>query len=375
MAKNPIDDSEEFEWAELDDKLKDLVADLKNVSDDAEYEQHSTAPFSISSYGADYTVDSLVKRLKSETFFVPDFQRLYVWNIKLASRFIESLLMGLPVPGIFVFRQADTSKHLIIDGQQRLKTLQFFYEGIFGNKKFRLVDVRRPWLNKSYSELTESDRLRLDDSVIHTTVFRQELPTNNDQSIYEVFERINTGGSKLSDQEIRVCVNFGSFTNLLRNLNTNSDWRSVYGPQSVRLKDEELILRFLALYERHNFYSRPLRDFLNNYLADYRDLPDDSDDRFTKLFSITIRLVREALGESAFRPERSLNTAVLDAVMVGLGKRLETGVPIDRGQVKVAYEELITSSDFRDAYSRSTADEEKVKRRIELATRAFASVE
>jgi hypothetical protein len=93
-------------------EILEEAEDLKNVTDDAEGEDHLTKPFTISSYGADYTVDSLVKRFDTGSFFVPPFQRSLVWNVKQASRFIESLLMGLPVPGIFVFREAHTTRLL-----------------------------------------------------------------------------------------------------------------------------------------------------------------------------------------------------------------------------------------------------------------------
>ena len=355
-------------------KSAELLTDIRNVADEAEGEEHSTVQFSISSYGADYTVDSLVKRLNSEAFFVPDFQRLYVWNVKQASRFIESLLMGLPVPGIFVFRQTDSSRHLIIDGQQRLKTLEFFYAGTFNNKPFVLQDVREPWLNKSYKELTDDDRQKLDDSVIHTTVFRQEQPIKNDKSIYEVFERINTGGSKLSDQEIRVCVNFGGFSKFIRELNTNADWRSIYGPKSVRLKDEELVLRFLTFKERSIAYTRPLRDFLNNFMEDNAGIDEATASRFSYMFSVTVKTIWNAIGKPAFRPERTLNTAVFDSVMVGVSRRLEYGPIKDLPGLKIAYEKLLLDTNFQEAYIRSTADEEKVRNRIELATAAFSKL-
>ena len=94
--------------------------------------------YSITSYGADYPVDSLVSRLDKDVVAVPTFQRKYVWNERQASRFIESLLLGLRVPGIFLSKEPDTGKLLIIDGQQRLRTLQAFYSGILRGKAFEL---------------------------------------------------------------------------------------------------------------------------------------------------------------------------------------------------------------------------------------------
>ncbi len=348
--------------------------DLKNVEDDAELEDHGTRPFTISSYGADYTVDSLVKRVETRSFFVPPFQRSLVWNTKQASRFVESLLMGLPVPGIFVFREAETNRHLIVDGQQRLQTLHSYYTGVFRGEEFRLLDVRKPWLGKTYKELDSHDKLRLDDSIIHTTIFRQEEPEENTDSIYEVFERINSGGIKLSDQEIRVAVNFGPFTELLRVLNDNAKWREVYGTKSVRLKDQELILRFLALTFDFENYSRPMRVFLNRFTENHKAPPQATARLFSSRFGNAIEFISDTLGRRSFRPERSLNTAVFDATMVGVSERLQAGAIVDIGAFTATYDKLLATQEFRDAYTRSTADEDKVRLRIELAKSAFAKV-
>jgi uncharacterized protein with ParB-like and HNH nuclease domain len=86
-------------------------------------EEHIDFVYTITSYGADYPVDALVQRLKSGDIFIPQFQRAYVWSYKEACRFIESLLLGLPVPGIFVAKESETGKLLVIDGHQRLKIL------------------------------------------------------------------------------------------------------------------------------------------------------------------------------------------------------------------------------------------------------------
>ena len=102
--------------------------------------------------------------------------------------------MGLPVPGIFLYKEAETNKHFVIDGQQRLKSLQAFYSGLLGDKKFRLTGVREPWAGKSYEELDPSDQLKLDDLIVHATIFRQDQPADVLDSIYFVFERINSGG-------------------------------------------------------------------------------------------------------------------------------------------------------------------------------------
>jgi uncharacterized protein with ParB-like and HNH nuclease domain len=186
--------------SEVEDEYKlDLDEDVLDESDE---EVLANTSFAITSYGADYTVDSVVSRVRSEAFYVPKFQRKFVWSQRHASRFIESLLMGLPVPGIFLYKEALTNKHLVVDGQQRLRTLQYFYEGTFLEKKFRLVGVQSDWEGKTYEELSSAEQLKLADSIVHATIFQQDDPKDNQKSLYFVFERINSGGIRLSPQEI-----------------------------------------------------------------------------------------------------------------------------------------------------------------------------
>ena len=148
---------------EIEDEYK-LALEAADVEDEALLEQPGDIKFAITSYGADYTVDTLIRRLKSQAFYVPQFQRRFVWSQRHASRFLKSLLMGLPVPGIFLYKEPKTNRHLVVDGQQRLRTLQYFYDGVFEEKKFRLTGVRDEWNGKSYEELSPSDKLKLDDS-------------------------------------------------------------------------------------------------------------------------------------------------------------------------------------------------------------------
>lgn len=176
------------------------IALAEGVQDEALLETAGPRKFSITSYGADYTVDSLVKRMRAQAFTIPHFQRRFVWSQKHASRFIESLLMGLPIPSIFLYKEIETNKHLVIDGQQRLRTLQSFYDGTFEEKRFRLVGVRDPWNGRTYSELDPSDQLKIDDAIVHATIFSQDQPQDVLDSIYFVFERINSGGIRLSPQ-------------------------------------------------------------------------------------------------------------------------------------------------------------------------------
>ena len=344
----------------------------EGVEDESLLESPGARKFNISSYGADYTVDSLVKRMKAGSFKIPTFQRQFVWTLSHASKFIESLLMGLPVPGIFLYKEADTNEHLVIDGQQRLKTLQAFYDGILNEKKFRLRGVREPWDGKSYIDLDSSDALKLDDSVVHATIFKQDSPNDVLDSIYFVFERINSGGIRLSPQEIRNCISLGPFIDMVKELNAFENWRSVYGSVSARAKDEELIVRFFAFYENGETYSRPMNKFLNDYSSKGNKKTSKELEDLKVIFQNTITITEKCFNGTAFRLARTLNAAIFDAVMVGIAKRMiGNRKKIDLTLLEKKYDALLKTEKFLLACTRSTADEENVRTRLALATRAF----
>jgi hypothetical protein len=359
---------------EIEDEY-DLSLD-SDVLDESLLEGPSNTTFTITSYGADYTVDTLINRMKSEAFYVPTFQRNFVWSKRHASRFIESLLMGLPVPGIFLYKETPSNRHLVVDGQQRLKTLQSFYSGLFKESSFRLIGVRDEWEGKTYSELSASDRLKLDDSVVHATIFQQDEPKDNQKSLYFVFERINSGGIRLSPQEIRNCINDGPLLHMIRLLNEDKSWRKIFGEKTnARLKDQELILRFLAMMERADQYARPMSDFLNEFTSDFSS-PDQNKLRsMADLFSETIKVCYEAMGTAAFRPSGVLNAAVFEAVTVGIGTRIRTSnMVVNLSDINMVYLELLANTRFMRACDRATSDEESVKTRQSLAIDAFKDV-
>lgn len=353
-------------------------------------EEEATTPyrFTVTSYGADYPVDGLVKRLEAGDIAIPTFdpeiepavdvegfQRQFVWTKPQCDRFIESLLLGLPVPGIFLVRQAD-GRQLVLDGQQRLRTLATFYRGILRGREFRLENVQDRYKKLTYAELPIEDRRRLDDSIIHATIVRQEEPSDDQTSVYLVFERLNTGGTTLHPQEIRVALYRGPLVRLLRTLNDNTDWRTLYGNKSNRLKDQELILRFFALRFWRDNYERPMKDFLNRYTAANRNLQTQDETTLRQTFEQAIKVIREALGQKAFRLKTAINAAILDAVMVGVSTRIQTSGPItDPASLKTAYESLLTNDSFLTAIGRATADEEYVRTRISLAVDAMSFVQ
>jgi len=326
--------------------------------------------YSITSYGTDFDVEGLVRRIERGDIYIPPFQRRFVWNQRQASRFVESLLLGLPVPGIFLSRDGE-SKLLVIDGQQRLWSLLFFYRGVFepAKRQFALMTGLKSRFNgQTYGKLDPEDKRRLNDSIIHATVIRQNEPDDGHSSVYFVFERLNTGGTLLQPQEIRAALYHGPFNDLLHKLNMNRDWRSLFGREHSRRRDQELILRFLALYFRSERYQKPMKEFLNNFMGANRYLKCHSEAEISSSFEKTVRVINESVGSDAFKPKRTLNAAILDSVMVGVARNMDR---INPSRLPEQYRRLLSNPEYQQVTETATTDDENLRRRLSLATAAF----
>jgi len=166
--------------------------------------------FKISSWGADLSFRELIQRYLDNELVKPELQRKYVWDKTEASRFIDSLLLGLPVPSIFLAKMED-EKLLIIDGYQRIMTVFDYVRGIFGGdgKVFKLSrseKINATWRGRAFTELSDTQQRKIRNTTIHAIIFLQQHPTGDDTSLYQVFERINTSGRTLMPQEIRKSI-------------------------------------------------------------------------------------------------------------------------------------------------------------------------
>ncbi len=369
---------------EIQENLIELQGNLdQQVVEDSSAEDHQVplVQYDINSYGADYDVEGLVKRLDRGDIVIPPFQRNFVWTQKEASRFIESLLLGLPVPGIFLVRESESNKLLVIDGQQRLKTLQFFYNGFFNPKDedqkkqiFKLLEVQPKFEGLVFDKLEEQDKIKLNDSLIHATIIKQESPKEDDTSIYHIFDRLNSEGRRLTPQEIRTAIYHGKYIGHIKKLNDYKNWRIIYGKKNARLKDQELILRFLAFWFERNNYERPMNEFLNKFSRRHQNANDEFLSNTEKIFVETIDLVCTSIGKKAFRPISAINAAVFDSVMIGLALRISKGVIEDTSKVKEIYDQLIADHEYSDLVSQSTSDEKNVSARISKAIEKFQEI-
>ena len=330
--------------------------------------------YDITSFGIDFDVEGLVRRINNEDVLIPEWQRSYVWSLKQASSFIESLLFGLPVPGIFLGRDSESGHLYVIDGQQRLKTLQFFYAGEFisANKPFELTGVDPRFEGLAFGNLSDTARRELNNSLIHATVVRQEAPPDNDTSMYQIFRRLNTGGNTVNPQEIRCAVYQGVLIDRIKELNDYPKWRTIAGRPSSRLKDQELILRFMAMWHEGGSYTKPMTEFLNTFTIQHR-YPDEAWlETTSELFKTTIDAFADARkGSFRLREGKAVNAAVFDSMTVGLAKRINVaGVP-SASEIATAHDCLIDDEKYLQAVTKGTSDENSVEQRLKIATAAF----
>ena len=359
----------------------DETEPLKEVEDE---EDDSVAPvrYGITSFGVDFDVEGLCRRIGRGEIVVPPFQRSYVWSMRQASRFIESLLLGLPVPEIFLSRDFDSEKYVVIDGQQRLKTIQFFYDGNFSlsteensGKTFKLIGVQQEFEGLTYEQLPPGDQFRLNNSVIHATVVKQDVPSKDNTSVYHIFDRINSHGVRLTPQEMRSAIYHGRLIDRLGTLNDNPIWRSIFGRLSRRQKDQELILRFLAFYFDANSYKPPMSEFLTQFVGKNRNPDDVFLKEASDLFIKTMKEFDHALGSGAFRPDRALNAAVFDSMSVALAQKIVSSERAPKPEdIKMAHADLLSDLEYQEAVSRTTANEHSVRTRMKKAMERFGSL-
>jgi uncharacterized protein with ParB-like and HNH nuclease domain len=324
------------------------LADIENTRLNVEY------------YGADFPVDVLVKRMEEEDFIIPGFQRDYVWKPEEASRFIESLLIGLPTPALFLAKDKFSNQYIVIDGQQRLKTLQYFYKESFPDgKTFKLKGVIPAFDGLTYSGLPLSQRRALGNSIIHCIIISENYdPTG----MYHLFERLNTTGTALSPQEIRNAIYHGSFSELIQELSQHETWKSLYGKYDNRAEEQELILRFLALYFDYNNYKGNMIDFLNHFMLENKNLDKISKAEIQDIFLKTIEFLKECIGEKVFFYKKVFNKSLFESLMFTVSKELEQGLNCDR--FKKFYNYLIQDKVFWSFARSSTTSRKNIMNRL-----------
>jgi hypothetical protein len=367
--------------------LEDLIDDSPEVTvaDKTRRDEPEAEANPVTYTGTDFDVEGLVRRLDRGDIVVPNFghsdetveaagfQRGFVWNRSQMDRFIESLLLGYPIPGIMLVQQQD-KRYLVLDGQQRLTTMLAFYRGLHEGKEFALKNVSTAFRELTYRSLSPEQRRHLDNAFIQATIVKTDGSMESLDAVYQVFERLNSGGTQLTPHEIRIALFAGPIVTYLDQLNHHAAWRELYGPLSPRLRDQELVLRILAFYVSAATYRRPLKKFLNDFMGEHRQLDRLSADDLARIFGRAAELLLAGPGRSALRRAGSqINAAFTDALLVGLMRRLDTGRDITPTEVRSVVSALERNEELVSSIARATADEETVRNRLAIATAGFAA--
>lgn len=353
--------------------------DYDELETELEEDETPYVQYDISVSPSDPSLELLSQQIGRGDIVIPFYQRKFVWKIEQASRLIESFLMGLPVPQVFLYVNSEDQLE-VIDGQQRLKSVHYFMDGYFGEpddrgrrQVFRLKGLSElsEYNGKTFGELSDRDKRKLRNATLRAINIKQLRPTATNDSVFHIFERLNTGGTQLKPQEIRNAVYRGRVVDELRELNETPGWRQLLGitKPDKNQKDIELILRLFSLFDKWEEYEKPMLRWLNRIMDEERKFDSLRATRFKARFPDVVKLVNEAI-DRPFRPKRVINAAVLEAVMVTLLEHPE----IEPDDLTDRYEELLEDEDFLSAIRGSTTDTLVLKERLIRAENVLADV-
>ena len=278
--------------------------DLILLDEQMEEQEQDLTGRSIHTTSADAQVDSLYGRYRKGRLNIqPPYQRHYVWDAKKASLLVESILLGIPIPIIYLAE--DQNGHVnVIDGQQRLTSLFSFIDGKFpSGKVFKLtgLNVFTDLKGKTFQELSDAQQSTIEEYPLRTITFTKD---SDPELQYEIFSRLNTGSVALNDQELRNCIYRGPFNDMLKELAEYDEFRKLLGLKAAhpRMKDVELVLRFLSFYRKTYInYAPPSKVFLNDMMRECRMIQEMDLKKMREAFKRACLNTRALFGNNAFR--------------------------------------------------------------------------
>jgi hypothetical protein len=363
--------------------------------------------FEITATPNDFNILTIYSFIESGAVKIPGFQRNYVWDMRRASKLIESIIIGLPIPQIFLYEKG-RNEFLVIDGQQRLMSIYYFIKQRFPRLNQRAAirrlaggqgdlpvevlenDTYFTRFNLQLSQPGEEKR-RLDKlnygtlgdyktpfelRPIRNVIIKQTNPKNDD-SMFEIFYRLNTGGINLRPQEIRASLYHSDFLDALASLNNDKQWRRLLGIEEpdVRMKDIEIILRGLAMLANEKDYRRPMTRFLNHFSKQCQDISNSGLALFSDLFKAFVTKTNSVQHRVFFTRRGQFNITLFEAVFVTSCRAAYSSR--DASRVRQMSDEKIRQlqdhPDFIAASLEGSSDPANVRRRLELASEILLS--
>lgn len=390
--------------------------DYKNEHDFFEDEidmgDEAILEYDITTSPRDLTPANIVDMIDSGIIEIPLFQRNYVWDIKKASKLVESLILGLPVPELFFYTEGDdNNSYKIIDGQQRFLSIYFFVKG-----RFPKSNAARFMIREGINDGTELENLLPDNTIfkdftlhlnndpkkpskynglkfatldkdtqikfrlrrfLRTVVVRQNKPDDNSSSMFEIFNRLNTGGSPLNAQEIRASLYYCNYYRMLVRLNNKEEWRDLMDKptQDLHSKDIELILRSMALLQDGDNYSPKMITFLNAFSQKSKGFSQEYIKYLEELFMSFISSC-SMLGEKAFFRNNRFSTTLFDSVFVAACDQVFKNKTLLKSKIDPkSFESLKEDNDFISFLISGSSSSENIKGRINRAKEVIKLIE
>jgi len=323
----------------------------------------------------DKSVSDLISMMRNGDIILnPDYQRNYIWDNKKASLLIESILLNVPIPIVYVYEDEE-SHWVVVDGLQRLYTLRRFFDN---QLKLVGLEVLTELKRSQFSTLNPKAERILKNGIIRViTILKESHP----EIKYDIFQRLNRGAVRLNEQELRNCAFRGAFNDLLKRLRENDLFLECLGFKKPhkRFYDAEFILRYFALSENFDSesgkvraYSSKMKTFLNNFMEEKRKADSAELEQFEKRFVETVEKVRLVFGKQAFRRittdgliETRINRALMDVIMISFEQHSLDWLREKKEEILRIYRELPeTNSQFSDAISYGTSDTKKLEYRL-----------
>jgi len=383
-------------------KIPDNFDDWYEDNELEEQDNGSVEEYDITAAPNDFNIRTIFDFIESGAVKIPGFQRNYVWDQRRASKLIESIIIGLPIPQVFLYEES-RNNFLVIDGQQRLMTIYYFIKQRFPKKEKRaalraifsehgkipeetlhnddyfskfnlrliakLPDVPNKFNKLNYSTLGEF-KTQFDLRTIRNVIIKQNVPEDDDSSIYEIFNRLNSGGINLKPQEIRTSLYHSSFYEMLAKINLNTSWRSLLGLEEpdLHMKDIEILLRSFAMLIEGSQYKPSMTKFLNSFSKNSKTIDNERIKYLEKLFESFIDCCQALPTEAFLSKSNKFNISLFDSTFAAI---CGTVFP-DRKLVSepVNHEQLISLQndlDFIEASKSDTASKINVETRLRKA--------
>jgi hypothetical protein len=285
----------------------------------------------------------------------PEFQREIVWKTPAQTRFIDSLVKQLPIPSMCFSMDYRTEKWQVIDGLQRMATIIKFLSGEKWNLS-KLDDIDPNLSGQPNSKFIDQNSdlhsyyVRVENLTLPITVLRCDYrKRDHTHYLFTIFHRLNSGGLKLNNQEIRNCIYAGTFNNLLKELNKNTAWMRLNRMKKdigYRFTKQELILRFFAFHDSYSEYTGRLAKFLNDYMYENKGLNEESLMAKRNLFERTVNLVHQMIFEG--KTPQKLPVTVLETTLVGVSFNLDYLASQPPRIVQSLYSRLIEHEELSD---------------------------